>query len=260
MREHLREVQYRDDTNLNARYELHQRFSTNRAGFHRWLFDQLDLPGDALLLEVGCGPGYLWAANADRVPAGWWAVLTDFSPGMVEAARRRLGERHRYAIADAEALPHPDRAFHVAIANHMLYHVPDRPRAVRELARVVRPGGALYAATNGRDHMRELDQLLARWLGPGTLGVHPAAFGLENGAEQLRSAFADVELRRYDNTLEVTDPDAIVAYARSTPAGEAVDAEALRRETAAVIECDGALRVRTAVGLFVARSPIQSRS
>ena len=98
-RAYLREVQYRDDTNLNARAALHKRFSVNPVGLQRWILDLLDLPAQAGVLEVGCGPGDLWVANLDRIPPGWRVVLSDFSPGMVEAARRRLGS-HRF---DSEA-------------------------------------------------------------------------------------------------------------------------------------------------------------
>ena len=72
-RTYLRDVQYRDDTNLNARVELHRRFSVNSGSFQSWVFDQLDVPDRARLLEVGCGPGHLWAANRERMPAGWEA-------------------------------------------------------------------------------------------------------------------------------------------------------------------------------------------
>lgn len=185
-RTYLRDVQYRDDTNLNARVELHRRFSVNSGSFHHWVFDHLDVPDRARLLEVGCDPGHLWAANRERMPASWEAFLSDFSYGMVTAARSRLGPGFRLEVADAEALPHPSGTFHAAIANHMLYHVQNRPRAIRELARVLRADGALYAVTNGRDHLRELDELMARWLPPRAAREHGAAFGLENGAEQLR--------------------------------------------------------------------------
>src|SRR5262249_38380527 len=108
----LREVQYRDDTNLNARAAPHKRFSVNPVGLQRWLLDLLDLPAQAGVLEVGCGPGDLWVANLDRIPPGWRVVLSDFSPGMVEAARRRLGShRFDFEVADAEAVPHGPGAF-----------------------------------------------------------------------------------------------------------------------------------------------------
>jgi SAM-dependent methyltransferase len=263
-RRHLRDVQYGDDANLSARYQLHRRFSTNRGDFQRWVFDQLDLAPGARVLDVGCGPGYLWAANAARVAPGWTAVLTDFSRGMIATARGRLGERFRYAVSDAEALPHPPGTFDAVLANHMLYHVPDRARAIRELARVLRPDGVLYAVTNGRDHLRELDELQSRWSSldeaPSDLGDPSAAFGLENGARQLGAAFAEVELRRWEDALEITEVDPVVAYVLSTRQRSRVDLDALRDDVARAIGRDGVLHVSKATGLFVARSPIQSRS
>ena len=78
--------QYHDDSNLNARSALHERFSTNPYGWHRWVFDHLTtLPVQMCILELGCGPGYLWDANRDRIPAGWDLTLTDFSAGMVDS-------------------------------------------------------------------------------------------------------------------------------------------------------------------------------
>jgi len=259
-RSYLRDVQYRDDSNLNARVELHQRFGTRAGVFNHMVFDQLSLPADARVLEVGCGPGRLWAENAERVPPGWRVVLTDFSRGMVEVARRRLGARFGFAVSDAEALAHPAGAFDAAIANHMLYHVADRPRAIRELARVLRPDGVLYAVTNGRAHLRELDELMARWLPGGPGFLHGAAFGLENGAAQLAEGFAHVELRRWDDALEITEVEPVVAYARSIAVDGRVDDEAVRRTVAGLIERHGAFHVGRAAGMFVATSPIQSRT
>src|SRR5437660_12140320 len=254
---YLRRVQYRDDSNLNARARLHERFTTMRGTLQGWQFDQFELPARAAVLEVGCGPGYLWRVNAERVPEGWTCLLSDLSTGMVAAPRERLGPRFRYAVADAAALPFPDRAFDAVIAHHMLYHVPDRAHAVRELARVLRPDGTLYAQTNGSAHLRELDELVSgRWrsdqLGPGS-----HAFRLENGAEQLAAGFARVELRHLPGELLVTEVEPVVAYVRSM-SGEGVDLEPLRHEVAGIIERHGVFRIGTDTGLFVARAPIQS--
>ena len=80
---YLKNDQYRDASNLNVRIALHQRFGTGKIGLHRWAFDQFDLPPDAHVLELGCGPGQLWAENLDRIPAGWQITLSDLSLGMV---------------------------------------------------------------------------------------------------------------------------------------------------------------------------------
>ena len=60
-RAYLREMQYRDDTNLNARSALHERFSVNPVGLQRWVFDQLDLPGPRGYLRLG----------VDLATSGW---------------------------------------------------------------------------------------------------------------------------------------------------------------------------------------------
>jgi 2-polyprenyl-3-methyl-5-hydroxy-6-metoxy-1,4-benzoquinol methylase len=160
-RAYLREVQYRDDTNLNARSALHERFSVNPVGLQRWVFDQLGLPARARILEVGCGPGNLWVANLARIPEGWQIVLSDFSRGMVQAACHRLGGRtFVFEVGEAEAVSHPAGTFDAVIANHMLFHVTDRRRAITEFGEVLNPSGALYAVTSGLGHMREIDDLL----------------------------------------------------------------------------------------------------
>jgi SAM-dependent methyltransferase len=162
-------------------------------------------------------------------------------------------------LADAADLPLPDGAFHVAFANHMLYHVPDRPAAIRELARVLRPDGVLVAVTNGAGHMRELWPLARPRVGTAPPGIS-ATFSLENGAGQLGEGFADVELLRWDDGLEITEIEPVVAYIRSLPAGDAADLDAARRVVGEAIAREGAFRVTKATGLFLARSPIQSRS
>ena len=119
--------QYATDANLCARIELHERFSTSTLSYPRWVFDGYDFAAAADVLEVGCGNGLMWRENLDRLPDGWRLTLTDLSPGMVHTVREALGDRAEYAVADAQELPFDDASFDAVIANHMLFHVPDRP-------------------------------------------------------------------------------------------------------------------------------------
>ncbi|MFI5274162.1 MAG: class I SAM-dependent methyltransferase [Ktedonobacterales bacterium] len=256
--------QYRDASNLNARIQLHQRFSTNRGNLHRWLFDQLlaALGPDARIVEVGCGPADLWRNNLDRLPPGWRVTLTDFSPGMIEAAQHALaGHEVQFAfqIADAQQLPFAAASFDAAVANYMLYHVPDRPRALAEIARVLVPGGALFAATNGPTNLRELKMLIASYMPGSTVPLAESAFHLGNGSAQLAPFFGTVEQRRYDDALVVTEAQPLVAYVRSLPPDhrptEAALAE-LAREVEARLARDGALPIEKATGVFVATKPV----
>jgi len=143
--------QYGDESNLNARVYVHQRFRTNSYPWQRRVFDHFDLPGRCDTLDVGCGPGHLWTENGDRLPPRWTIVVSDPSFGMVERARINLGgasRPFRYRVLDAQNIPFPDDSFDAVIASHVLYHVPDRGAALYEMKRVLRSGGRLYAATS----------------------------------------------------------------------------------------------------------------
>ncbi|MCG8347829.1 MAG: class I SAM-dependent methyltransferase [Chloroflexales bacterium] len=148
---------YQDTSRLDARRRLHAKYSTNTHGFFTWVFERLHLAPTCQVLEVGCGSGDLWLENRHRLPAGWTAILADLSVGMLTAAHRQLrpnGHTFRFVVQDAQALPFADGCFDAVIANHMLYHVPNRPAAYAEFCRVLKPSGTLYAATNSRSAMR----------------------------------------------------------------------------------------------------------
>src|SRR5215469_9881293 len=90
--QYLLHSQYKDGTNYDARVELSRRFSVNKYGFNRWIFDHFKLNEGSKILELGSGLGLLWLGNRRRIPASWLITLTDFSPGMLQESRQRLGE------------------------------------------------------------------------------------------------------------------------------------------------------------------------
>jgi len=239
--EYLRDEQYRDDSNLRARIELHRRFSTNPQPWHRWVFERFEFPPEARILEVGCGAGELWLQNLDRLPEGWTLTLADLSPGMLEKTREALGPRAEYRVADVEDLPFEDASFDGVIANHMLYHVPDRPRAFEEIARVLRPRSLFYASTNGRDHLREIKDLYVQ--------SHPWEFRMEEAGDELATVFDDVELEEYPDSLEVTEVEPVVAFVHSMDPGRDGFDEVVRDRIAA----EGAFHVTKVGGIFRCR-------
>ena len=71
----------------------------------------------------------------DRIPPEWTIVLSDISPGMLDAAWRNLvvtGRAFKFEEIDARSIPYADESFDAVIANHILYHVPARPEVRRE--------------------------------------------------------------------------------------------------------------------------------
>ncbi len=267
---YLRDHQYRDSSNLDARMALHNRFSLNPQPWQEWVFDQLDLPAEARVLELGCGPGALWRANLERIPPGWEVTLSDFSAGMIAQARASLedaGHPFAFRVLDAQDIPFPAGHFDAVIANHMLYHVPDLGRTLAEIARVLRPGGRLYAATNGPDHMRDLDDLIiafAPQVEPALMPGKRLRFRLDTGAALLAPHFPAVELRRYEDGLRVTEVEPLVAYVASMgPLAGNVTPE-LREAFSAFVAArlaagGGVITIRKETGLFIATaSALQS--
>ena len=146
---------------------------------------------------MGCGPGRFWLAAAARLPADLAITLADLSPGMLAealASVRRLGRWPdvRGDVADVCALPFADASFDVVLAMHMLYHAPDPDLAVREIARVLKPGGRAIVTTNGAGNLGALFEL--HWQAFGAAAHDPAdsSFSLETGEPILRRHFAGV--------------------------------------------------------------------
>ena len=252
----LLEQQYRTAENLRARIECHERFSTSSASWPDWVFSHYDFGDGADVLEVGCGDGSMWSKSGDRVSDGWRLTLTDLSPGMVDSARATLGDRATYAVADVQQLPFADESFDGAIANHVLFHVPDRQRALAELARVLRPGGVLVGTTIGADHMRELRATLSGQESV-ILSESRNRFGLETAREQLERVFIDVEIELFPDSLEVTEVEPFLAFVRSldTPGLTEDHLEQIRETVAREIDERGAFDVSKASGRFHCRKP-----
>ena len=246
--------QYATDSNLRARIELHERFSTSRLSYPRWVFDGYDFGAEADVLEVGCGNGLMWRANLDRIPDGWRLTLTDLSPGMVKTVRDALGHRAGYVVADAQELPFADASFDAAIANHMLFHVPDRIRALAEIARVLRPGGAFRATTIGLDHLRPLRELVPPRRG-GQWERTRERFSIEQVPEELAPFFVDVEIEPYEDSLEVTELEPLLDFVRSRGDVEEHELERLRRAAEEEMASRGSFHVSKATARVRARKP-----
>jgi ubiquinone/menaquinone biosynthesis C-methylase UbiE len=266
-RTYLLGQQYKDPDKLQARIHLHARFSTNPTGWHRWVFQQLDLSASCTILEVGCGPGHLWRENRDRIPPTWQILLTDFSTGMAATAASHLKSLAQIqpAVHDVQALALPDETFDAVVANHMLYHIPDRERALAEIWRVLKPGGRFFAATNGPRHLLELREFVRSVdFEEGAVQQRRDAwvqvvenFSLENGLEVLSHRFSAVELRRYDDSLVITEVDPIVAFVESSTILQVQPGTlgAFKRVLEAEMAASGAIHITKDSGLFSAYKP-----
>ena len=256
-----RDAQYKTSDNLCARVNLFKRFATARVPWHVWVFDHMlgaDLPGEARIADVGGGPAWLWQQNAARIPAGWHVTHTDLSSGMVTEARANIVRPgSSFEIVDAQQLPFADASLDALVANHMLYHVADRPRALREFVRVLKPGGRLFATTNGDNSEAEISALVEAFnrMHGGVLAAWPTMnFTLESGKPELEVYFKQVELYRYDQVLRVTEAEPLAAYIMSIQSPDATTRAKLVEYLRGVIAAQRELPLHPQFGLLTARS------
>jgi GrpB-like predicted nucleotidyltransferase (UPF0157 family) len=123
-------------------------------------------------------------------------VAVDQSPRMVELTAARGVDA---LVGDVQELGFPTRSFDAAVANFMLYHVPDLDRGLSELARVLRPGGVLVAATNSVRQLAEMWELVGR-----DLSDRADLFSRETGEPILRRHFRAVRRIDLDSTIALS--------------------------------------------------------
>lgn len=183
---------------LALKYDAMQRHIRDRG----WLQEKVD---DVLaaginsgrVLEAGCGPGYLgleWLTQADNKAT---LVGADISPSMLDRARANastynLTKRTEYTMANVLELPFPDASFDHAFSAASLHEWSDPIRALREIHRVVRPGGAFCIADLRRDIDRTTLQFMkaniAVDMRPGFRTSVQSAYTVAEATELLREA------------------------------------------------------------------------
>lgn len=178
-------------------------------------------PGQRVL-DVGCGTGAATLAAADRVGRGGAVVGLDASPEMLAVARRKDAAVD-WREGRAEALPFPDGSFDAVVSQFAMMFFADAPAAVREMLRVLRPGGRLVVAVcdaveNAPGYgalAAMLDRLFGQAVGdafraPFALG-HPGRLGAifaEGGAD-------DATITRHAGTVRFASIAALVSTERA---------------------------------------------
>jgi SAM-dependent methyltransferase len=198
-------AQYATEANLQARQALW--IDAEGIDPKEVLWRTLEEWQPSRLLEVGGGQGEL--AERIRRELGADVSFVDLSPRMVELAQARGIDAQ---VGDVRALPFAAGTFDTVVAAWMLYHVREIDQALAEIARVLEPGGALIAVTNGFDHITELRDLVAYE------GNFDGTFSRENGDELLRPHFASIERFDADVTVQITERQKLVAYRDSVSA------------------------------------------
>jgi len=253
-------AQYGDSRKLAARARLNREYTIAETGWFPWVAGQLPLQTGSRVLDVGCGPGWFWAATTKELPGNLNLTLCDLSPGMVQEAVERCRTLPFESVtgrqADAIALPFEDSSFDAVLAMHMLYHLPVPSEGIAEAYRVLKPGGFLAVTTNGAGNMREMYALTIVF---GSPPVDPAgaAFGFDAAERLMQAQFGNVAMAQHPARLRVTSPEDVFLALTSYPPGDQADEAQLDRLRNAIDDAfqagNGVLDVEKETGLFISR-------
>jgi SAM-dependent methyltransferase len=165
-----------------------ERCITYAADRFRLVAGEIDRPYDHAL-ELGCGTGF-FLLNLMQAGVAKRGSVTDLSPGMVQAALRNaggLGLDVDGRVADAERIPYEDETFDLVVGHAVLHHIPDVELALREVLRVLKPGGRFVFAgeptTVGDAYARRLGALT--WKAVTTITRLPALRGWRRPQAEL---------------------------------------------------------------------------
>lgn len=208
--------QYKNSNNLNVRISLHDQFSTNKTGWFNWLFKQIDFSKVNHLLEIGCGNGKLWE-NRNIDLRNREIFLSDISEGMVHEVRKKLGKDYNCIALDCQAIPFKDGYFDTVIANHVLFYVQNLEKGLSEICRVLKDNGIFYCSTYGKEHMKEITELVQSFDSRVELSQNRLfdIFGIENGKAILKKYFKSVQFISYEDSLIVDKAQPLVDYIMS---------------------------------------------
>ena len=212
--------QYQNATNISSRINLHSLYSQNRQGWFPWIFEQCRISPGLRILELGCGDGTLWTDNLSLLPEDIFITLSDISSGMLRDARRAIGSsdtRFAFRAFDCRKIPCKDESFDLVIANHVLFYCDDIPAVLKDVRRVLAPGGRFLCSAYGKAHMQEVSQLVQDFDERIVLSADRLyeRFGRENGQCILAPFFPKAQWLSYEDCLLVQDAEPLISYVLS---------------------------------------------
>jgi len=129
---------------------------------------------------------------------------------------REVDHLFNFQLINVQNIPYADANFDAVIANGLLYLVPDLEKAIKEIARIIKPGGILIASTSGSKYMKEIEDLIIKADLPVHRNYTKYSFSLDNGKDLLSPYFSKVELFRKGDSLLVTEAEPLADHILST--------------------------------------------
>ena len=240
--------------------EVYHRVSAPQLEWASEVLERLELAGDEVVLDAGCGSGRVTALLAQRVAEGR-VIGIDASESMVAKARETLGDRVELRIGNLTELD-MEREVDVVFSNAVFHWIPDHDALFERLHRALRPGGRLVAQCGGEGNVAAVAEAIAAVGAHEPFARHLEGFepiwnfsSAEDAERRLRSAgFEEVECWLESKPVTPDDPFDYVATSALGPITALLPDSDARAFAEAVVE-----RLGTPVTLEYVRLNINAR-
>ncbi len=213
------EINYQETSNdLLKRIDIHQRYG--QRDIDEWMLDVLDLQPGLRILDVGCGAGKQCFLFHEHLKGQAEIIGGDVNPELLDKARSenaRRGAPITFTELDFnKRFPYEDDTFDLLSCCFAIYYAADIPFTIREMHRVLKPGGRLF--TTGP--MPENKQLFYDIIKEATGKPIPPMPGSSRYSSEIldaiKATFAEVEVHIFENPLVFPDAEPFLEYTRAS--------------------------------------------
>lgn len=211
---------------LTGRINFHAQFATK--DWFAFVRQNAGATASDHILDIGCGRADFWRSQGPELPKAH-LTLADSSDALLAEAKGAVpnATTQRVSLSGLGSLPFPDASFDRIFAMHMLYHVDDADQSLKELERVLRPGGTLIATTNAEDDMKILVSIGRDYFGTSASGSIYPKFGATVAENRLNAQFNTVTRHDHiDDYIGVT-AQAVCDYLSTLPEAQGQDTTGL---------------------------------
>lgn len=156
------------------------------------LLREIKIPENPVTLDIGSGTGITSFLLSKQIHNKGTIIGIDIAPSMVEVAKRNASQQGftniDFQVGDAERLDFTDSMFDLVICNMTFHHFPDKKKALKEMHRVLKPGGQVALHFNGGPCFKEIVEI-----GLSVADRHPEYPRFKDGIVEYRDSFLSLE-------------------------------------------------------------------
>lgn len=212
-------IEYQETTNdLLTRIDIHNKYGGR--DIDQWMLDTLALTPGIKILDVGCGAGKQCFSFYDYLKGNVEITGGDANPDLLAQARKTAEDRevpiHFMELDFNRPFPFPDGHFDLLSCCFAIYYAEDIPFTIREMHRVLKPGGRLF--TTGP--MPSNKQLFYDIIRQATQKPIPPMPGSSRYGSQIleaiKNTFSSVQVEIFENPLTFEQVEPFLAYTRAS--------------------------------------------